>query len=60
MKNKYRICKDKFCGYRLEIKYWWWPFWENVDSSYGTNTFSTVEEAEEFHKIIINPAVKLL
>jgi|WetSurSiteA1Bulk_404760.scaffolds.fasta_scaffold102343_2 hypothetical protein len=49
-KTKYRIVKDRYCGYTIEVKYWY-SKWENAVFK-GANTFSTVEEAEiQIHKI---------
>lgn len=42
--NKYRIVTDDYCGYEVQIKYWWFPFtwWE----AGFTNTHSSIERAE--------------
>jgi hypothetical protein len=53
MKNKYRIVKDRFLGYEVQIKNWWFPFFwfEMLDQRtlfVGTNTFESLEKAKEF------------
>lgn len=51
-KNKFRIVEDNWSGYEVQIKFWWFPFaWLQVDYNlgiFGTNTFSTIEEARGF------------
>lgn len=42
MKNKYRIVTDRYLGYEVQIKYWWWPFWTEL---HGVNTYPSVESA---------------
>jgi len=41
-RTRYRIVTDEFNGYGIEVKYWWWPFWEDYPMS-----FSTLEQAEK-------------
>lgn len=51
MKNKYRIIRDDFAGFEVQVKRWWFPFcwfqcWGHGDTF--TNTHRTIEEAEAF------------
>lgn len=46
MKTRYRIVTDAYAGYEAQVKYWWTPFWIEI----RTNSFGSVEEAEEFTK----------
>lgn len=49
MSKRYRIVRDTYCGYAVQVWRWWFPFWvEPV-----INTHSSVERAEawlETHK----------
>lgn len=27
MKSKYRIVPDRYLGYEVQVKKWYWPFW---------------------------------
>lgn len=45
MKNKYRIVRDSYAGYEVQIWRWWWPFWVMADFC---NTHATLEKAREF------------
>lgn len=44
-KNKYRVVRDRYCGYEAQVKRWWWPFWKELD---GINTWRSLEQAEAF------------
>lgn len=44
MKKKYRIVTDKYAGYEVQVKAWYWPFWVEL----GINTFTTIEQARAF------------
>lgn len=48
MRPRYRIVRDIYCGYEVQIWRWWFPFWVMADSC---NTFSSIEKAEEFARI---------
>lgn len=43
--NKYRVVTDNLCGYKSEVKFWWFPLiWFSIDhagESLGFNTWST-------------------
>lgn len=56
MKNRYRIVQDNFMGYEVQIRRWWWPFWQE----WGHNTFHTIEKAEAWAKSRKQPIVKYL
>jgi len=43
-KTKYRIVKDNFAGYEAQFRYWWMPFWKQINF---TNTSSTIENAKK-------------
>jgi len=45
MKTKYRIVKDKYLGYEVQYKKWYWFYWGQLDFS---NTFATIQEAFAF------------
>lgn len=45
MRKKYRIVTDSYCGYEVQYKYPWFPFWLQVA---GCNTHASVEEAEQW------------
>jgi hypothetical protein len=44
-KPEYRIVRDNYCGFEVQIRRWYWPFWSQVGF---TNTHSTVEAAESY------------
>ena len=44
-KTKYRIVRDNYAGYEVQIKRWYFPFW--VQKGY-VNTFSTIERARSY------------
>ncbi len=49
MKNHYRIVKDCYLGFEVQIRRWWWPFWcqcHGHDSP--VNTHHTIELARLF------------
>lgn len=44
-RNQYRIVRDNYLGYEVQVK-WWWSFrWHQKGFS---NTFSNVEEARKY------------
>jgi hypothetical protein len=43
LKTKYRIMTDKYLGFQVEEKRWFWPFWGMVGFC---NTHQSVAEAE--------------
>ena len=45
-KPEYRIVRDNYSGYEVQIRRWWhWPFWRQAA---WCNTHSSVEAAETF------------
>lgn len=45
-KNCYRIVKDNYLGYEVQIKRWFFPFiWFQKEKKERINTFSNVEDA---------------
>lgn len=58
-KNKYRIVKDCYLGYEARVKFWWFPLcYFQMDYNYGTNSWASVEQAENFIKNKSNKVVK--
>lgn len=45
--KRHRIVTDKYCGYEVQVKWLFWPFWVMKGFS---NTHSTIEAAKEFIK----------
>ena len=41
--NKYRVVTDRYAGYEVQIKYWWFPIWMEL----GINTHHNIEDALE-------------
>lgn len=56
MKPHYRIVRDRYMGYEVQIWRWWWPFWMEA----GVNTFSTEEKAESWARAYSQRVVKYL
>jgi len=44
-KRRFRVVTDKYEGFEVQIKRWYYPFWLQVGH---TNTHSTIDEAKEF------------
>jgi hypothetical protein len=51
MKNKYRIVTDKYAGYEVQVKKWFWPFWVET---FPIDSFHSVERAEKHIENIKN------
>lgn len=48
---KVRIVTDKWSGYEVQLKRWWWPIWWQAPIKYGScNTHASIEQAEYFIK----------
>lgn len=49
-RNKYRIIRDRFCGFEVQIKRWWFPVWYQCISERGdsVNTHSSIADAKLF------------
>lgn len=51
MRNKYRIVTDRFAGYEIQIKYWFFPlFWFEIAGPISPmcNTFGSIESAKAY------------
>ena len=46
-KTKWRIVQDIYCGYEVQYKRWWFPFW--IQHGF-TNTHFSIERAQEYLK----------
>jgi hypothetical protein len=50
-KTKWRIVTDKYNGYEIQKKFWWFPIWFQVGSYdgslIGTNSFTTLDSASQ-------------
>lgn len=47
-KTKYRIVTDAYCGYEVQYKSWWWPFW--IQAGF-TNTHLSIEQARKYIEV---------
>ena len=45
MEPRYRIVRDRYSGYEVQVWRWWCLRWVQAG---GTNTHNTVEDAERF------------
>jgi len=54
--KEYRIVTDRFSGYEVQCRSWWWPFWHQPI----TNTHCSIERAEEYARRISGKIVKNL
>ncbi|MCU7531580.1 hypothetical protein LRM64_20430 [Prescottella equi] len=43
--SEYRIVRDAWAGYEVQVRRWWLPFW--VQKGF-TNTFSSIEDARDY------------
>ena len=46
-RTRYRIVTDAYAGFEIQFRYWWMPFWMQLDI---INTYSTLEAAEDHIK----------
>ena len=53
--TQYRIVKDSYCGYEVQYRRWWFPFW--VQHGF-TNTHISVEKAREYIDGIVDCVVE--
>lgn len=51
-KTRFRIITDKYNGYECQMKYWWFPFWIQMDC---VNSCISIKEAELY---IMNSLIK--
>lgn len=42
---EYRIVRDRFLGYEVQVRNWFWPFWRQAGYC---NTHVSLERAEEY------------
>jgi hypothetical protein len=54
--NEYRIVRDTYSGYEVQIRRWWFPIWLQI----GINTHVSEERAEVFAKVHANKVVRNL
>lgn len=54
---EYRIVRDNYCGYEVQKRVWWSPFWWQVGFC---NTHLSIEKAEAFAAADAQPTVKYL
>lgn len=55
MKNKYRIVRDNYNGYEVQVKRWWFPVWLQAGFA---NTHKTIKQAEYHALVHANTPVK--
>lgn len=49
MKRCYRIVTDRFKGYEVQVRRWWFPFWIQCGNGrLSVNTHYSLDEAEAF------------
>lgn len=48
--RKYRIVTDAWLGYEAQVWRIWWSFWTPWFNGQMTNTFTSIEKAEQFIK----------
>ena len=48
--NKYRIVRDRYLGYEVQVKFWYFPiiYFQCHYGGYIQNTFSTLDTAKDF------------
>lgn len=56
MRNEYRIVRDIYAGYEVQVRRWWWPLWMEI----GCNTQANIEKAEEYANRHAQGSVKYL
>lgn len=47
-KTKWRVVSDKYAGYEIQKKVWFWPFWMQTDrygNAGGVNSFIRLADA---------------
>ena len=54
---RYRIVRDNYCGYEVQIWRWYWPFWRELGFC---NTHTSFEDAERFARHHDNEVVAYL
>jgi hypothetical protein len=56
-KTHYRIVRDRYCGFEVQQRRWWWPVWTMCGF---TNTHSSVERAEQWLEGYRGVVVKII
>lgn len=61
-KSKYRIISDNYLGFEVQKKFWFLPYWFQVDREgkvhlVSTNTFPSLEKAKQAIENMKNPVV---
>lgn len=54
LRKRYRIVRDGYLGYEVQVWRWYWPFWVQP----YTNTHSSIERAEIMIEFLKNKVVK--
>lgn len=54
MMTEYRIVTDRFNGFEVQLRRWWWPFWQQANFS---NTHTSVEKAEAWARVYARGSV---
>jgi hypothetical protein len=55
MMAQYRIVRDLYLGYEVQIRRWWCPIWMQMDFS---NTHPSIERAEKWLDCYLSKEVK--
>lgn len=55
--SEYRIVRDNYAGYEVQVRRWWWPFWQQCGFC---NTHCSIERAEQYAIRHSRPVVKML
>ena len=55
MKTRYRIVKDNYCGYEVQVWRWYFPFWKQLGFC---NTHPSVEKARQYIEGLSNQVVE--
>jgi hypothetical protein len=61
--KRYRIVTDRYSGFEVQMRVWWWPFWLQCGrrGGRGTNTFEYIADADKFaaeHSRMVKPPRK--
>lgn len=48
MVRQYRIVRDGFSGFEVQVRHWWFPIWLQCGGPFGVNTHSTLEKAKQY------------
>jgi hypothetical protein len=61
-KSKYRVVSDNYLGFEVQKKFWFFPYWFQVDHEgrvhiLSVNTFPSLEGAKQAIENMKNPVV---